>query len=136
MPVSSVGSADAGAALDSAIQQSGSNQQLGQQAFLKLLVTQLTNQDPLQPQDQSQMLAQLAQFSTVEGVNNLASSQSKLQAAGLLGKTVDAQVVTNNQPQTVSGKVSAVHYDSQGIHLTLAGSTEDITLDQISQVSN
>lgn len=137
MPVSSVGSGDATGTISGAIQQAtGAGQQLGEQAFLKLLVTQLTNQDPLQPQDQSQMLAQLAQFSTVEGVNNLAASQSKLQAASLLGKTVDATVVTNNKPETISGKVSAVHYDAQGTHVTLEGSSADVTLDQISQVRN
>ena len=137
MQVNSVGRADPNSAISGAIQQaSGANQQLGQQAFLKLLVTQLTNQDPLQPQDQSQMLAQLAQFSTVEGVNNLAASQTKLQAASLLGKTVDATVVANSVPQTVSGVVSAVHYDTSGVHITVKGSTADITLDQISQVRN
>src|SRR5690242_2558956 len=102
MPVSSVSGADPSQALSGALQQTSSNQ-LGEQQFLQLLVTQLTNQDPLQPQDQSQFLAQLAQFSTVEGVNNMAASQAKVQAASLLGKTVDALVVTNNVPQSFSG---------------------------------
>ena len=39
---------------------------LGQDAFLKLLVTQLQHQDPTQPQDTNQMLSQLAQFSSLE----------------------------------------------------------------------
>src|SRR5438128_9127762 len=101
--------------LNSAVQQSTGNQALGQDAFLKLLVTQLTNQDPLNPQDQSAFLAQLAQFSTVEGVNNMATSQAKIQAASLLGKTVDAQVVSNNVPRSVSGQVTAVRYDTCGV---------------------
>src|SRR5437763_16940009 len=109
MPVSTIGAANPSQALNGALQQASSNQ-LGEQQFLQLLVTQLTNQDPLQPQDQSQFLAQLAQFSTVEGVNNMASAQSKVQASGLLGKTVDAQVVTNNVPQTISGQVTSVRY--------------------------
>ena len=130
-PITSSNSADP---LASAVQQSTSSQTLGQDAFLKLLVTQLTNQDPLNPQDQSAFLAQLAQFSTVEGVNKLASSQSHLQAADLLGKTVDATVVTNNVPQLVSGKVIGVRWDAKGVHLGLDSTTADITLDQVAQV--
>src|ERR1051325_6759017 len=94
--------------LSNAVQQTTGNQALGQDAFLKLLVTQLTNQDPLDPQDQSQFLAQLAQFSTVEGVNNMATSQSHLQASTLLGRTIDAKIVEDNVPKIVSGKVVSV----------------------------
>ena len=134
MNVNTVGSKDPSAALTSAVQQS-TGSQLGQQEFLKLLVTQLTNQDPLQPQDQAQFLAQLAQFSTVEGVNNLSASQAKVQAASLLGKTVDAQVVTNNVPSTLSGQVTAVRYDTSGVHLKI-GAQSEITLGQVQQVRN
>jgi flagellar basal-body rod modification protein FlgD len=131
MSVSPISATDPTQSLSSTVQQSGG--QLGQQEFLKLLVTQLTNQDPLQPQDQSAFLAQLAQFSTVEGVNNMATSQSKVEAASLLGKTVDAQVVTNGVGTPVSGQVTAVRYDASGVHLELGPQTE-ITLDQVQQV--
>ncbi len=132
MPVSSIGAGDPAQALGSVVQQASGNQ-LGEQEFLKLLVTQLTHQDPLEPQDQSQFLAQLAQFSTVEGVNKMAASQAKVQAASLLGKTVDAQVVTNNVPSTFSGKVTAVRYDLTGVHLQI-GSKAEIALDEVQQV--
>ena len=133
MSVSPVSTSDPTQALSSAVQQSAGGQ-LGEQQFLQLLVTQLTNQDPLQPQDQSQFLAQLAQFSTVKGVNNMAASQAKVQAASLLGKTVDAQVVTNNVPTTVSGQVTAVTYDLSGVHLQVGANNTQITLDQVQQV--
>ncbi|MEO8410495.1 MAG: flagellar hook assembly protein FlgD [Propionivibrio sp.] len=66
--------------------------------FLRLLVTQLKNQDPLNPLDNAQMTSQLAQMSTVSGieklnatlsslVDDLASTQS-MQAAGMIGKSV------------------------------------------------
>lgn len=134
MPVSSIGANDATSALGSAVQKSTNNQTLGQEAFLKLLVTQLTNQDPLAPQDQQQFLAQLAQFSTVEGVNNLSSSQSHQQAAGLLGKIVDATIVEDNIPKDVSGKVTSVSWDKTGVRFTLDGSSRPVTMDQITQV--
>jgi len=69
-----------------------------QDRFLKLLVTQLKNQDPLNPLDNAQMTSQLAQMSTVTGieklnttlnslVNDLGNSQS-MQAASMIGKSV------------------------------------------------
>jgi flagellar basal-body rod modification protein FlgD len=51
---------------------------LGEDAFLKLLVTQLQHQDPLQPQDDSQFLAQLAQFSSLEQLTTISSSIQQL----------------------------------------------------------
>jgi flagellar basal-body rod modification protein FlgD len=70
---------------------------LGKQDFLKLLITQLRNQDPLNPLDQNQFLAQTAQFTSLENLQNistqltemnaLAQNQSLTQGASLLGKT-------------------------------------------------
>ena len=69
-----------------------------QDRFLKLLVTQLKNQDPLNPMDNAQMTSQLAQMSTVTGIEKLNStlntlvgdigSSQSMQAAGMIGKTV------------------------------------------------
>ena len=71
---------------------------LGQDTFMKLLVAQLQNQNPMNPQDGKDFVAQLAQFSVVEGINNMkdsfanfssASSHTQsLQAANLVGKSV------------------------------------------------
>lgn len=71
---------------------------LGQDDFLKLMTTQLKNQDPTKPMDSNEFLGQIAQFSTVSGIQglqksfdslsaSLTSSQS-LQAAGLVGHGV------------------------------------------------
>lgn len=51
---------------------------LGKDAFLQLLVTQMQYQDPLDPQDNSQYLAQLAQFSSLEQMTNVATAMSNL----------------------------------------------------------
>ena len=69
-----------------------------QDRFLKLLVTQLQNQDPMNPMENAELTTQLAQMSTVEGINNLNSSLSSLlegyrssqtlQAASLVGRKV------------------------------------------------
>ena len=69
-----------------------------QDRFLKLLVTQMRNQDPLNPLDNAQVTTQLAQLSTVGGINKLNAtleslsgmfqSNQALQAAGLIGRSV------------------------------------------------
>ncbi len=84
---------------------------LGKDAFLKLLVTQLKNQNPLDPQDNSAFVAQLAQFSTLEGITtlndsvnsitgNYKSSQA-LQASSLVGRSV---IVQTGNTQVDTGK--------------------------------
>lgn len=69
-----------------------------QDRFLKILVTQLQNQDPMNPMENAELTSQLAQMSTVEGIAKLNSSMDSLvkgyqasqtvQAAALIGKTV------------------------------------------------
>jgi flagellar basal-body rod modification protein FlgD len=76
----------------------GPNAPLGQNAFLKLLMAQLQNQDPLQPTDGTQFVTQLATFSQVEqqvsqstaltNISNQLSGMSNSNAADLVGKTV------------------------------------------------
>ena len=73
---------------------------LGKDDFMKLLMTQLTNQDPLKPMDSHEFAAQLAQFSAMEqlqninkGIEGLRSGQgddSKLQAIGMIGRKISA----------------------------------------------
>ncbi len=72
--------------------------ELGQEDFLKLMITQFQNQDPFEPMDNGQFLGQLAQFSTVSGISSLndafaglndsMQSEQALQAANLVGHTV------------------------------------------------
>ena len=72
--------------------------ELGKNDFLKLLVAQMNNQNPLDPQDNTEFVAQLAQFSSVEGIDNLNAtvddmaselrSSQALQASSLVGQSV------------------------------------------------
>ena len=59
----------------------GRESRMGQDAFLKLLTTQLANQDPLEPQDNGEFLAQLAQFSSLEKLTSIETSIKELSAA-------------------------------------------------------
>ena len=76
----------------------GSRSELGQEDFLQLIVAQIQNQDPFEPVENGAFIGQLAQFGTVDGVNNLNDafaefsqsllSNQTLNAAGLIGKSV------------------------------------------------
>jgi flagellar basal-body rod modification protein FlgD len=102
-PVTGPGSTTAATSLSQAM---GGNKSLDRDAFLKLLVAQLKNQDPLKPQDNSAFVAELAQFSSLEqsmGINDrldlLAAQNAGLanaQAVGLVGSvaTVRGSMVT------------------------------------------
>src|SRR3954453_12913013 len=89
---------------------SSSASMLDKDSFLKLLVTQLQHQDPTSPADSTQWTAQMAQFSTVEQLTNLAKttqqgthSAAVNEAVGLLGRTV-SYVPSKNEP-AITGKV-------------------------------
>ncbi|HWV13797.1 MAG TPA: flagellar hook assembly protein FlgD [Cellvibrio sp.] len=79
--------------------------ELGQDAFLELMITQMKNQDPLSPQSNSEFVAQLAQFSSVQGLeklntnfNNFSSgfqSNKALQASSLVGTSVSVEGKTS-----------------------------------------
>ena len=96
----------------------GSMQSLGKDDFLQLLVTKLEHQDPLKPMEDEDFIAQLAQFSTLEQMNNIADgiatsnqwdylqmhSINNVMASGLIGKDVKAEysgvyVDATNEPQ-------------------------------------
>jgi len=86
---------------------------VNQQDFLKILLTQLTFQDPLKPVDNEQFIAQLAQFTNLEqtreltdGVSTLLSIQATSQSIGLLGKTVDVATSAGS----VTGTVTTVRF--------------------------
>lgn len=59
----------------------GRETKLGQDAFMKLLTTQLANQDPLKPQDNGEFIAQLAQFSSLEKLTSIETSMKELSEA-------------------------------------------------------
>jgi flagellar basal-body rod modification protein FlgD len=114
---------------------------LGVQDFLKILLTQLTYQDPLKPMDNQEFMAQMAQFTTLEQtqqmndkLDKVLSAQSLTQSVGLLGRTVDATTTTGS---TTSGAVSAVAMTDSGPTLTLKF-TDGTVLSgiSISQISN
>ena len=85
--------------------------ELGKDAFFKLLITQLQYQNPLEPMDDRDFIAQIAQFSALEQMQNLNHSFSYSMGFSLLGKYISA-AVTDEQTgeiRSVSGEVTSVH---------------------------
>jgi flagellar basal-body rod modification protein FlgD len=90
--------------------------------LLKIVLTQLTYQDPLKPMDNFQFVSQLAQFSQIQQSQEMAASlatmvraQATNQAAGLLGKVVDVSAGAG----TLSGEVTAVSFADGSPTLTI-----------------
>src|SRR5207248_10200467 len=111
-----------------------SDSQVTSNEFLKLLVTQLQNQDPLNPINNTDFAAQLAQFSTLEGIEKLNTNFSDLlllqeltQGANLVGKTVVYQPL--GQPGTTSGTVDAVNILNGQLQLSVGGNA--VSLNQV-----
>jgi flagellar basal-body rod modification protein FlgD len=114
------------------------------QSLLKIILTQLTYQDPLKPMDNFEFVSQLAQFSQLQQgqtlndqVTSLLSAQAATQATGLLGRTVD---LTNGGSTggTISGQVTAVSFSSGQptvtIKTTKGETIGSISIADISQV--
>lgn len=101
---------------------------LGQDAFLQLMITQMKNQDPLAPQSNSEFVAQLAQFSSVQGLEKLNTnfnafssgfqSNQALQASSLVGRSVSVESSTSILP--VDGIISG--------NVTVPASTSDLKI--------
>jgi flagellar basal-body rod modification protein FlgD len=110
------------------------NSELGKNEYLQLLVTQLENQDPLNPIDDKEFIAQMAQFSALEQMLNLNNSFNAVKAYSLLGKTISANIDSNGSSSTITGKVDAVKFDGSNYYLEVQGS--NVSLDSVTSVSD
>lgn len=114
---------------------------LSMEDLMKVMLTELTQQDPMKPVENKDFMAQIAQFSSLDASRQLNSSieqllklQSLSQSVGLLGRTVDAQTATG----VVTGQVSALTTSGTEPQLTLqtvgGGIVPGITIGQIQNV--
>ena len=136
MPVDAIGST---LGSSSAVQ----NTTLNQQEFLKLFITELNFQDPLEPINNREFLAQMAQFAgleqsrqTTESIDNLVFMNSTVQSLGLLGK----QIEVVGEGGSLFGVVSAVEFTPSGPALSVRDANGNVTtsikLSQIRLVRN
>lgn len=109
---------------------------LGKQDFLKLLIAQLRNQDPMKPMEDREFITQLAQFGTLEALQNLEKkldgnngAQAVGQAAVLIGKRVEA---TLSDGRALSGLVSEVRLVSGLPRLIVDG--QSVEMSQVTMI--
>ena len=118
-----------------------SNAALDQEDFLRLFLTELNFQDPLEPVDNKEFLAQIAQFAAIEqgrqtseNVESLVFMNSLQQSVGLIGQQVEIRDTLGN----TNGLVSAVRFTEDGatltVQLTNGSVVTDIRLSQVSLV--
>lgn len=111
------------------------------ESLLKIILTQLTYQDPLKPMDNFEFVSQLAQFSQIQQgqttndrLQTLVSSQANLQAASLLGRQVDVPAGAI----TLTGKVISIAFQNGDPRITIETADKqtisDISLGAISQI--
>ena len=100
---------------------------LGKDDFLKLLIGQMQNQDPLNPGDPTQQMGEMTQFSILEQITNLSQSQQASaendydqQAVSLIGRTV---TYVRDDGSSATGLVQQVTFTSRGPQLTIDGVT-------------
>jgi flagellar basal-body rod modification protein FlgD len=97
-----------------------------EQRFLKLLVTQLNNQDPLNPLDNAQLTSQLAQMSTVSGIEKLNAALQALVGQSSAGQTLQAASMIGRAVLTPGDEVSAVSGQSAAFAVELPSSAESV----------
>lgn len=106
---------------------------LGKEEFLQLLVCQLQNQDPLNPQNDTEFVSQLAQFSSLEQMTNMNATLSNTSAYGLVGKEVIVQSVeADGQVKETRGIVDYVGMQDGKAMLSVDG--KKFSMDDLVQV--
>ena len=115
----------------STLQPSTQNAQSLQNEFLQMLLTELQNQDPTQPVDDTQMIAQQAQFSSLQEMQNLNTNlvslmamQNVSQATGMIGHTV---VGTDAKGNPLTGTVTGISFSSGTPVLQIGNATMNLS---------
>lgn len=114
---------------------------LGQDDFLKILIAQLGNQDPTQPLQDKEFIAQMAQFTSVEQMTKMATEMQQLRQSlgmtpGLIGQTISwTSTDADGNEVVLSGKVDALTF-KKGVQYAHVEGGAEITLDQITKIAN
>lgn len=130
--INAIGGGSAAAAGVNSATDSGKS--LGQDAFLKLLVTELQYQDPLDPLKDRDFIAQMAQFSTLEQIQNLNRVGEIQQATTMIGRPVIAEIYSDNgTSEMVYGQVTGVR-SFNGQNLLMLDSGREIDANEVLSV--
>ena len=116
---------------------------IGQEEFLKILLTQLTYQDPLKPLDNQEFIAQMAQFTNLEQTRQLSANtdtlltvQSATQAIELIGKTVTVLTDTGSAVGQVTTVSFAQGTPQLSVQVSATSTLTNVSLGDIQSVRN
>lgn len=102
--------------------------ELGEEAFLNILMTQLKYQDPLDPMDNTEFISQLAEFNTLEQMQSMNTTLSSMQVFSMMGKTVTFNTIDQSTGiQTLEqGTVESAVYKDGKANLIVNGKEIDV----------
>ena len=116
---------------------------IGQEEFLKILLTQLTYQDPLKPLDNQEFIAQMAQFTNLEQTRQLSANtdtlltvQSATQAIELIGKIVTVSTDTGSSVGQVTTVSFAQGTPQLSVQVSATSTLTNVSLGDIQSVRN
>ena len=131
MSTSAIASLTSSSSTDASTVSTVPTQTLGQNDFLKLLVAQMGAQDPMNPQSNTDFIAQMAQFSSLQqttsmqtNLSQISSQQQLMQANSLIGRQVSLQATAD---QTAQGVVSEVQVQSGTPKIIVNGQSFDLS---------
>jgi flagellar basal-body rod modification protein FlgD len=134
MATAPVGSAPGAAQLPAS---ASSKKQLKTEDFIKMMITQLQNQDPLEPAKNQELLAQMSQIGQLQSATSLQESLKGLvlqnqigSAASLIGKTVQG---LDDDNETVTGLVNSIKVTADGVNLELDNG-QTLKLDRVTSI--
>ncbi|MEC0143909.1 flagellar hook capping FlgD N-terminal domain-containing protein [Paenibacillus alginolyticus] len=116
------------------------NNTLGKDDFLKILITQLQNQDPTQPLQDKEFIAQMAQFTSVEQLTNMAGEMKLMRqslgfVSGLIGKSITwTEIDSSGASVEKSGVVDSISFKDGNQYANVKG--VEISLDKLKKIEN
>lgn len=108
------------------------NDSLGKDEFLQLLVTQLKYQDPLKPMDDKEFIGQMAQFSSLEQMQNLNNSFVTNKAMSLMGKYVEGTIEEDGEATEIAGYVESIRVAGSSAYAVVNG--KDVPMESIYEI--
>nr|WP_084783527.1 flagellar hook capping FlgD N-terminal domain-containing protein [Paenibacillus sp. FJAT-26967] len=113
---------------------------LGKDDFLKIMIAQLRNQDPMQPMQDKEFIAQMAQFTSVEQLSNMAAEMKLLRSSlGFTSSLIDKNISwiglnDKGETSTMSGKVESIII-RDGVQYAVVGKRE-VVLEDVLSIEN
>jgi len=116
---------------------SKSSSSLTSDAFMSLLLTQMKNQNPMEPMNDTEMISQMSQLSSLQELQKVSSSMTSMEylsqmlsASDMIGKTVTYK---NSDGETVSGAVSSISLEDSEVYVTVG--EETVAMDSLLTVA-